>query len=697
MFVLAQNSNFERTISISLLVDELNIAANNGDDFILEDVLITYDPILDYKYSDKNSLNDYMNSELRKMFLNSYDDVMTIDGVEFKEGTSVSFRNCFIENNSYRNGIHFTNCKFSEFEFISDSSLYNQTIFLSKNTIQYLNIENTDNEIYESKINFLRYSGDIEDKDIDSNRSKGNTCVLRENKLGQIYLTQASSIYLDENDIYCSKIQGPSFYITVKNNNFFTSPEFFGYIKQYSNIGYNVYINSGLKLSNRIGIARILGNNYFDFTKTLTRKEILKKLRKHSIRGLQFFSKIKNAEFEFNKKMLTGSEKLHILDSLININDSIVISNRNKKPNLSLYGTYNDIDINNDSLSSLVLDCIIKESVNIRNLDIREYVSIEGTVFPNQNNIELDSSILKIGFVQNDSLYSGTEDYDQIKSIIKEKQFTTSVNSVIVQYRELIRIFSARGSELLANTTYKMKSVLTTKKQYDYYLNPSIENWFNWKGNLFLKWYSDYGQNPFKALSYCFWTMIYFAGFYFFFYSDWDKINKQFLMSKFDSLILYFSSNKKLEDIYFKNDITITESYVDFQTSIEKNKTFLPSFVILLAKPLYKFSLIRIYVRKRLFNSAEILSERTWLELSKNKRVLFGFVTLMIIFLYIIYLILVRGFNSLILSINAFSTLGFGQIPVNGFTKYVAIIEGFVGWFFLSIFLVSLLNQMINI
>ena len=35
--------------------------------------------------------------------------------------------------------------------------------------------------------------------------------------------------------------------------------------------------------------------------------------------------------------------------------------------------------------------------------------------------------------------------------------------------------------------------------------------------------------------------------------------------------------------------------------------------------------------------------------------------------------------------------------PVRGFTKYVAIIEGFIGWFLLSIFLVSLLNQIINI
>ena len=45
----------------------------------------------------------------------------------------------------------------------------------------------------------------------------------------------------------------------------------------------------------------------------------------------------------------------------------------------------------------------------------------------------------------------------------------------------------------------------------------------------------------------------------------------------------------------------------------------------------------------------------------------------------------------------SFSTLGFGQIPVRGLTKYVAIIEGFIGWFMLSIFLVSVLSQMMSV
>ena len=63
---------------------------------------------------------------------------------------------------------------------------------------------------------------------------------------------------------------------------------------------------------------------------------------------------------------------------------------------------------------------------------------------------------------------------------------------------------------------------------------------------------------------------------------------------------------------------------------------------------------------------------------------------------YLCYLFLVRAANSIILSINAFSTLGFGNIPVQGALRYITILEGFLGWFLLSIFSVSLISQILQ-
>ncbi len=51
--------------------------------------------------------------------------------------------------------------------------------------------------------------------------------------------------------------------------------------------------------------------------------------------------------------------------------------------------------------------------------------------------------------------------------------------------------------------------------------------------------------------------------------------------------------------------------------------------------------------------------------------------------------------NALALSLNAFVTLGFGSIPIKGFGKYFCILQGFIGWFLLSLFTVTLINQIL--
>lgn len=57
--------------------------------------------------------------------------------------------------------------------------------------------------------------------------------------------------------------------------------------------------------------------------------------------------------------------------------------------------------------------------------------------------------------------------------------------------------------------------------------------------------------------------------------------------------------------------------------------------------------------------------------------------------------VLLTLINSITLSINSFVTLGFGSIPTKGFARYLCIIEGFIGWFLLSIFTVALINQVL--
>ncbi|MBX2964152.1 MAG: hypothetical protein KF687_16695 [Cyclobacteriaceae bacterium] len=61
---------------------------------------------------------------------------------------------------------------------------------------------------------------------------------------------------------------------------------------------------------------------------------------------------------------------------------------------------------------------------------------------------------------------------------------------------------------------------------------------------------------------------------------------------------------------------------------------------------------------------------------------------------------LITGFfisliNALTLSLNAFVTLGFGNIPASGLARYVCVVQGLIGWFLLSIFTVALINQIL--
>jgi len=65
-------------------------------------------------------------------------------------------------------------------------------------------------------------------------------------------------------------------------------------------------------------------------------------------------------------------------------------------------------------------------------------------------------------------------------------------------------------------------------------------------------------------------------------------------------------------------------------------------------------------------------------------------------FLFITWVFFLSFVNALTLSINSFVTLGFGNIPTKGAARYVCIIQGFIGWFLLSIFTVALINQVLS-
>jgi len=111
--------------------------------------------------------------------------------------------------------------------------------------------------------------------------------------------------------------------------------------------------------------------------------------------------------------------------------------------------------------------------------------------------------------------------------------------------------------------------------------------------------------------------------------------------------------------------------------------------------PLYYFWVLKHKLVTTTFDRIEIL-DGPWSPLTTKRKFMAGTIVTLSIILYIVYVIIAKGINSILLSLNTFITIGFGEIPMKGLSMYVAIIEGFLGWFMLAIFSITLLTQVLQ-
>jgi len=269
-------------------------------------------------------------------------------------------------------------------------------------------------------------------------------------------------------------------------------------------------------------------------------------------------------------------------------------------------------------------------------------------------------------------------------------------NELLSIYNNLYTIYKTRGERESANGCYiEMKDIETRRLKHLHQNNPNVTNFFKLRLNQFLKYFCEYGTSPVRSLIISMYVILIFACFYFFFYSEWDRINRSFLIAKSKKLLTYFQSEQKMEDFYSDEHKEELESYQSFKKQIHESAGKVPFFMKFLMKPLYRLSLIRHKVISWLYRRTEILSGK-WEDLKGGRKMFVGSIVGVSLTVYLVYLVLIRSLNSLFLSINTFSTLGFGDIPVKGISRYVAILEGFLGWFLLSIFSVSLISQILQ-
>jgi len=182
--------------------------------------------------------------------------------------------------------------------------------------------------------------------------------------------------------------------------------------------------------------------------------------------------------------------------------------------------------------------CSVKENLTVRNCKFKLPLGMYQFNFPKDNTSFNWSQLDSVGL----GLY---ENYAQpytnkTDSLISDVHLFNELNS---SYRKFFSMYRTQGDIESANACYKqLKDMETRKYHHLYQLDPSINKWFNWRFNQFLKHFSEYGTNPVQSLIISMWVILIFAAVYFFFYSDWDGINRTFLIKQHRKIMQYFRS-----------------------------------------------------------------------------------------------------------------------------------------------------------
>lgn len=301
---------------------------------------------------------------------------------------------------------------------------------------------------------------------------------------------------------------------------------------------------------------------------------------------------------------------------------------------VSITGSYDKLEIEKSYFENALIfnSCKVNEHVSLRDNNFKGGLSVKDIEFPSTRNffnwgeftdrkIFIPIEIMDtVNSNNHRTFYSDFFAYKQNKYVqlyrgasSKEISQKYDYEDLIDSYQKLYTIFRQRGDTESANQCYaEMKDIQTGRLKYLYNEAPSFNTYFRWRLASLMKFYTNHGTDPAKAITVSFWTIVLFGVFYFFFPSDWDITSKSELVKKFRTFI------QKNENGYIKPFLSLI---VGFSLSV---------------------------------------------------------------------------INAFTLSLNSFTTLGFGNIPTHGIARYVCILQGFIGWFLLSIFTVALINQVLS-
>lgn len=256
--------------------------------------------------------------------------------------------------------------------------------------------------------------------------------------------------------------------------------------------------------------------------------------------------------------------------------------------------------------------------------------------------------------------------------------------------------YKSKYNTEVANEVYlNLKDFETKRLAVLYKQSPSFKTYFTWKVNQFLKVFSAYGTEPARAIIFSLYVILIFAFIYLFFPNTWDVHGKKRIMDRYAFFFTYMNKKAGMHEVYLDNQQEELLEFDEFKTLVAEQGKTVPKFFTATALPLYKWAVSGTKLSATLLKYVDIM-KGTWSELPKSKRIWKSTLLISAFLIAVLYDVFIKMLNALMLSINTFTTLGFGEIPIKGLPRYLAIIQGFIGWFMLTIFSVSLISQLLN-
>ncbi|SMD42820.1 hypothetical protein SAMN00777080_1385 [Aquiflexum balticum DSM 16537] len=240
-----------------------------------------------------------------------------------------------------------------------------------------------------------------------------------------------------------------------------------------------------------------------------------------------------------------------------------------------------------------------------------------------------------------------------------------------------------------------IKDLETQRLVYLYREDPTFKTYFTWKVNQFLKIFSAYGTEPARAIIFSVYVILAFALIYLFFPNSWDAHGKNRIVDRYRFFFKYLQRNAGIHEVYLEEKRQDLLDYEEFKSMITDSEKSVPRFFAATALPLYQWAVSGTRLTAKILSKVDIL-KGTWEDLPASQKVWKSFLLVGGFLIALVYDLLIKVLNALMLSINTFTTLGFGEIPIKGLPRYLAIIQGFIGWFMLTIFGVSLISQLLN-